>query len=425
VVRTQGEQQLVSGLSGLLKTAQLENPKLMGQLIEVDEREAAEEIIEKLKDNSQSPIDNHIRYQNDKRYVASWSEIEVSQETVRIPWKDQGAYLITGGTGGLGLLFAEEIAQKVKEATLVLTGRSSLTEEKETKLKELEILGARIVYQQVDVTDRKAVESLIQSIQEKFGSLDGILHSAGVIRDNFIIKKTKGEFEEVLAPKVTGLVNLDQASKDMSLDFFVLFSSIAGGLGNPGQGDYSTANAFMDVYSEYRNSLVVLNQRQGQTLSINWPLWKDGGMHVDEETEKMLKQSLGMVVLQTVNGILGLYQGLASAKDQVMIMEGDLKRFKTVLSGQLNRREPVKASSIIEENKVTMVIAEDIFREKAINYFKKQLSSHLKLPAHKIEANTPMENYGVDSIMIIQLNNQLEKTFGSLSKTFSNSIETN
>ncbi|PEU18246.1 hypothetical protein CN526_30425, partial [Bacillus wiedmannii] len=70
------------------------------------------------------------------------------------------------------------------------------------------------------------------------------------------------------------------------LDFFVLFSSIAGSLGNPGQADYSTANAFMDVYAKYRNALVAAKKRKGQTLSLNWPLWKEGGMRVDKETEK-------------------------------------------------------------------------------------------------------------------------------------------
>jgi polyketide synthase PksN len=89
----------------------------------------------------------------------------------------------------------------------------------------------------------------------------------------------------VLAPKVAGLINLDNASRDMALDFFILFSSTSAVFGNPGQADYSAANAFMDVYARYRNSLRSSRQRTGITLSINWPLWKDGGMHVDAETE--------------------------------------------------------------------------------------------------------------------------------------------
>jgi acyl transferase domain-containing protein/ubiquinone/menaquinone biosynthesis C-methylase UbiE len=334
VVSTQDEGQLFSGLSGLLKTAQLENPKLIGQLIEVEPGEDSQGIIEKLEDNSRSPLDDQVRYQDGKRWVAGWSDNIGPISPIgpmALPWKDRGIYLITGGAGGVGLIFAREIARQVKETTLILAGRSPLNEDKQTRLKELQALGARIEYKQVDVTQKKSVASLIQEIQEDFGSLHGIIHSAGVIRDNFILRKTKDEFQEVLAPKVSGLVNLDQASKGLSLDFFVLFSSVAGAVGNPGQADYAAANAFMDAYARYRNNLVTSKQRQGQTLSINWPLWKEGGMHVDEEIEKMIRQNMGMAPMQTPTGIRALYQSLASGKAQVMIMEGNIAQLRNAV----------------------------------------------------------------------------------------------
>jgi NADP-dependent 3-hydroxy acid dehydrogenase YdfG len=334
VVPLQGEQQLFAALSGLLKTARLENPKLIGQLIGVDPGEDAKGILEKLEENSRCPGDAHIRYQEGKRQVAGWTDnigLISPIGPMTPPWKEQGIYLITGGAGGLGLIFAKEIARQVKETTLILTGRSRLNEDKRAQLKELETLGARIEYKQVDVTQNKAVVSLIQEIQEDFGSLNGIIHSAGVIRDNFILRKTKDEFQEVLAPKVSGLVHLDQASKDLPLDFFILFSSGAGALGSIGQADYAAANAFMDAYARYRNNLVTSKQRQGQTLSINWPLWKEGGMHVDEETEKMMRQNMGMVPMQTPTGIQALYQSLASGKAQVMIMEGNIVQLRNAV----------------------------------------------------------------------------------------------
>jgi polyketide synthase PksN len=419
IVSTQKEKQLFSGLSGLLKTAQLENPKIIGQLIEVEPGEDCEGMVEKIRENSRNLIDNHIRYQDGKRWTMGLREIEAFQEAVKIPWKDQGIYLITGGAGGLGLIFAKEIAQQVKNTTLILTGRSSLNEQKQAKIKELELLGTRIEYKQVDVTDKRAVTSLIQSIRKEFNNLHGIIHSAGVIRDNFIIRKNKEELREVLAPKVLGLVNLDEVSKDLSLDFFIFFSSTTGSLGNSGQADYAAANAFMDAYAGYRNALVALKQRQGQTLSINWPLWKDGGMHVDEETEKMMMQSLGMIAMQTATGIHALYRGLASGKDQVMVMEGEIKKLNASLLEQQSNREVTKSSSSpsMEENKAVLVIAQDSLREKSVKYFKQLLSSVIKLPTHRIEADAPMESYGIDSIMVMQLTNQLEKNFGSLPKT--------
>src|SRR5260370_39827556 len=104
----------------------MENPKILGQVIEVDAGETAEGILTTLKENSRNPLVNRISYQDGKRWVASWHEVEISDEDVCIPWKEAGVYLITGGAGGLGFIFAKEIAAQTKHATVILTGRSAL-----------------------------------------------------------------------------------------------------------------------------------------------------------------------------------------------------------------------------------------------------------------------------------------------------------
>src|SRR6185436_2564450 len=106
------------------------------------------------------------------------------------------------------------------------------------------------------------------------------LHCAGMTADNVILKKTRAEFAQVLVPKVDGTFHLDQASRHVELDFFVLFSSISGAKGNPGQADYAAANGFMDQFAAVRNRQVAAGQRHGRTRSINWPLWQAGGMEI-------------------------------------------------------------------------------------------------------------------------------------------------
>ncbi|MGF9908252.1 SDR family NAD(P)-dependent oxidoreductase [Brevibacillus porteri] len=514
VVPLGSEQRLFAGIAGLLKTAQIENPKVIGQLIEIDSTEDSVGLAEKLRANSLCPTDSQIRYQLGKRYMAGWNEVAAPQHEASVPWKDNGIYLITGGAGGLGLIFAEEMAKKARGITLILTGRSVLTEAKQAKLRKLADNGTRVEYRQVDVTQKQAVENLIQSIQAEFGDLHGIIHSAGVTRDNFILKKTKEEVQAVLAPKVAGLIHLDEATKGLNLDFFVLFSSAAGSLGNMGQADYAAANAFMDTYSAYRNEQIALGERQGQTISINWPLWKEGGMQVDEETEKRLWDDLGMVAMQTASGINCLYRGLASGQDQLMVMEGDLVRMKQRLMGvsvtsltppahsnslqsevqasllkmvadllkvdradieihaelheygfdqiklteftnklnhfyeleltptvlveyptlfavsqhlmdaypdrfiqQFQPAESTSTSAKMENEKPVSVGQQDVLRAKVREYLKKEISAVIKLPAYKIDEDAPLEKYGIDSVMAMQLTNQLEKAFGSLSKT--------
>ncbi|MCP5051471.1 MAG: KR domain-containing protein, partial [bacterium] len=220
----------------------------------------------------------------------------------------------------------------------------------------------------------------------------------------------------VLAPKVKGVVNLDQATKELALDFFVLFSSVSGAVGNVGQADYATANAFMDAFSKYRNTLRDAKKRRGQTLSLDWSHWREGGMGIDEATKKKMQENMGLVAMETSSGFEAFYRGLASKESQVMVMAGDLRKLyaffsKETTDGTENLGEEID-EEVFEEK-----IGKEALEEKTAAFLKRRLSKVLKLPAHRILTREPLEKYGIDSIMVTQLTNELEKTFGSLSKT--------
>ncbi|MBY9081324.1 SDR family NAD(P)-dependent oxidoreductase [Paenibacillus sp. HN-1] len=409
VIPGQEENQVCFGLSGLLRTASLENPKLVGQIIGIEEND--EGVAEKLLENSRWPSDHKISYRNGRRYVAGWNEVEVAGNAAAVPWKEQGVYLITGGAGALGLLFARDIGAKVKDAILVLTGRSPIGPEITARLEDLETLGARVEYRQTDIAKKEEVARLIRDIIDKYGRLDGIIHSAGVIRDSFILKKDDDEIRQVLAPKVTGLVNLDQASKELPLDFFILFSSGTGAWGNVGQADYSAANAFMDAYAGYRNRLASSGQRRGKTLSINWPLWSQGGMQISEATKKIMRQEMGMVPMETSNGIRALYQGLAAGEDQVLVFEGDVSKLWEHIHEESPKADPKPG------NGTDRPMEQGILQEKILHKLKVIFGEITKLSVSRIDADEPLENYGIDSVMIMQLNHKLSVYFGDLSKT--------
>ncbi|SFS42429.1 polyketide synthase PksN [Marininema halotolerans] len=329
VIPTKEDRVLFTSLEGLLKTASLENPHLLGQVIEIESVQDSDSVVKAVKESSSYPEQQRIRYQGGKREVECWREIDRSTEE-KMPWKQEGVYLITGGLGGLGALFAQEISQVVTEGVLILTGRSELSNEKKAQLEKFASSGTRVIYQQVDVMDQVQVEQLFKEIKLNFGKLNGIIHSAGVVRDRFIIKKTAAEFNHVMGAKVTGLVHLDEASRGFALDFFALFSSIASVNGNPGQADYATANAFMDAYAGYRNRLVANHQRSGQTVSINWPLWKEGGMKVPEETEARIQKRTGLIPLRTATGIQAFYRSVTANYDRVLVFEGETQKIKEV-----------------------------------------------------------------------------------------------
>jgi polyketide synthase PksL len=416
VAAEQREQVLFAGLSGLLKTAALENPQFIGQLVLVPADITAEALGRHLRDERSRGVEPVVRYEGNVRQILRWQEVAAEPEATPIAFKDPGVYLITGGLGGLGLLFAREILDRAPEARVVLTGRAALAGENEARFAGLSAHAARVSYRQVDLGDLVQVQRLIAGIQYDHHRLDGILHCAGMTADHFILKKTSADFTAVLAPKVTGTFNLDQASQLVELDFFVLFSSIGGALGNLGQADYATANGFMDQFAAYRNRQVVANRRRGRTRSINWPLWQSGGMGIDPAIEELLQRTTGMQPMRTESGIDAYNRSLALPYDQLLVVEGDLARMRRTL---LAAPEAVPASVPQAAAPRLSVVPADTesLAARTQEYLRQEFSRVLKLPAHKIDPEAALEQYGIDSIMVMRLTNELEKTFGSLSKT--------
>lgn len=229
----------------------------------------------------------YVRYdQRNQRYIRDYFPLPLLKETPP-PLKKSGVYLITGGMGGLGYLFATYLA-KHYQAKMVLTGRSPLSERHQKRIAELEQHGASVAYVSTDVSSYEEVHALIQIIKERFGALNGIIHAAGLTQDGLIVNKTLPEIEKVVAPKIFGACNLHTATRQEPLDFFALFSSAAAVFGNLGQSDYAYANCFLDEFAYTREQQRAQGHCNGHTLSINWPLWEEGVYRLLPNTNRSL-----------------------------------------------------------------------------------------------------------------------------------------
>jgi myxalamid-type polyketide synthase MxaB len=250
-----------------------------------------------------------------------------------------------------------------------------------------------------------------------------------------LLNKTPEEVLAVLAPKVMGVEWLDEASSQIPLDFFVLCSSLAAVMGNVGQADYAGANAYLDAFAHARRAQIMAGERQGETVSINWPLWGEGGMQMETETVQMMRERQGGEVMGTEIGMRTFYQALACGQAQVVVAHGQVESIKQRFMRRLELPVETELASSVpdalggEQEVVTVIGQEPLgpvgsglasnqgLQERARAYFKEQLAAVIKLPVQQIDAEAPLVNYGFDSIMAMRFTNSLEDSFGPLPKT--------
>ncbi|MES2668830.1 MAG: SDR family NAD(P)-dependent oxidoreductase [Pseudomonadota bacterium] len=456
------DEAVACGFDAMFRTAMEETPALVARVIRVPADIGAAELRQLVHDESctDTPRGAAVRHVRDagglRREVLRWRVLEQRvveqhpeghvQSEAPVAFKEGGCYLITGGAGGIGLQFAREIVAQCRSARIVLAGRSTLAPEARRTLDALATPLHRIDYVALDVADRSAVDALVTQLRDQDQPLRGILHCAGILRDGFILRKSPSTFASVLAPKVAGLANLDRATRDLPLDFILLCSSFAACWGIVGQVDYAAANAFMDAFAAHRNRLAARGERHGRTLSVNWPLWQDGGMSMDAATRERLLDHSGMRPLSTVAAMRAVYRGLALPCERLLVMEGELPAMRALLeatdsatasatgSATGTARETARHSAtagVVEATHLdaphvgaTPVGMDDALREKALEYLCRQFSLVLKIPAARLRPQAPLEQYGIDSILAMKLVTHLETIFGRLPKTLAFEYQT-
>jgi acyl transferase domain-containing protein/NAD(P)-dependent dehydrogenase (short-subunit alcohol dehydrogenase family)/acyl carrier protein len=190
------------------------------------------------------------------------------------PFSAAATYWITGGLGGLGLATADWLAQ-TGARHLVLSGRRPPDDAAQQRIRDLERRGVVVHVFAVDVADEDAMASIANQIQHTMPPLRGVVHAAGVVHDAVLLHLNWNESREVLRGKAHGAWLLHRLTRDLPLDFFVLYSAGAVVLGAPGQGLYPAANAELDALAKFR-------RRQGlPALSVAWGLWSGIGMAAD------------------------------------------------------------------------------------------------------------------------------------------------
>ncbi|HEV3039221.1 MAG TPA: SDR family NAD(P)-dependent oxidoreductase [Candidatus Angelobacter sp.] len=286
---------------GLCRVLPLEHPNIRCRSLDISwpGLNAAEQV---LAESTVEGDDLLIAYRGGRRWVETveYTPLPVSVEP---PLRQRGVYLITGGFGGIGLTLAGHLAYEY-QARIVLVGRHIPAEDLQVlqQIRAMEEAGAELMLCAADVCDHHSMQVALVKIHARFGHLHGVIHAAGVAGGGLIEIKQQAAAEQVLAPKVTGTLVLDELLRNEPLDFFVCCSSLASVLGGFGQSDYCGANSFLDAYAQGEAP-----RRNRLTVSINWDTWAEAGMAVKTvvpaEMEGLRAEALknGMLSLEGVS----------------------------------------------------------------------------------------------------------------------------
>jgi acyl transferase domain-containing protein/acyl carrier protein len=277
-------------LYGPCKVASQEYPQLRCRVIDVvssDIEQQADRLVQHLIAETESLSDQSpVALRGQHRWIKTFSPLPATWPSAQ-RLREKGIYLITGGTGGIGLTLANYLARHW-QARLVLVGRTELPHRdtwpdllndnntspslktKLTGLLQLESGGGELMLAQADVSDPAQVKQLIEQVEQRFGAINGVIHAAGNPGGGVIANKTSELADAVLAPKVRGARNLMDAFTDKHPDFLLLCSSLTALVPTFGQVDYCAANCFLDA--------LALSHKHFRVLSVNWDTWRDVGM---------------------------------------------------------------------------------------------------------------------------------------------------
>ena len=206
-----------------------------------------------------------------------------------------GSVVITGGTGMAGSALARHLVDRYGVANVVLASRSGVQAQGISELVgQLREAGAQVSVVACDVADRDAVAALLAGIPQRY-PLKGVFHAAGILDDGLIASLTPERVDAVLRAKVDGAWNLHELTQQLNLSAFTVFSSMAGIVGTPGQGNYAAANGFLDALAAHR-------RRRGLPgLSLAWGLWEQASAMTQHlgERDKHRMSRVGLGALST------------------------------------------------------------------------------------------------------------------------------
>ncbi len=391
----------IGALRGAVRTLAYEHPGLQTTLVDLDDTAAL------ARELAAPGPDDTIAWRAGRRFVERLSRAQLPEQARTPVVRSDGAYIVTGGLGGIGLAVARWLADS-GAARVVLNGRSAPSEAAEAVLAELRGR-TEVVVELGDLAAPGVAERLVTAAGHAGRALRGVVHSAAVLDDQLVAGLTRESLDAIWAPKATGALRLHQALGGVELDWWAGFSSMAALLGSPGQLAYGCANAWLDALAQWRRANGM------PATAINWGQWADIG----------LASTLSFSVLDPMSPDEGL-EALEG------VLAGDFTR---VGVARLRLDRAVEVFPEIRElgyfagmaGEVDIEVADDDWAgpdalrgldaeevERIVTArLRRRISAVMGFSAESaIETDQPLTELGMDSLMAVRMRNTVRADFG-------------
>nr|WP_063779214.1 type I polyketide synthase [Kibdelosporangium sp. MJ126-NF4]CTQ96553.1 Malonyl CoA-acyl carrier protein transacylase (EC 2.3.1.39) [Kibdelosporangium sp. MJ126-NF4] len=403
----------VAALRGLVRVLAYEHPELRATLVDVDgghDEAAAVTVRELVADQPE----DEVAWRDGRRFAHTLARADLSTQHQPAPVVRDGAYLITGGLGGLGIAAAQWLAGE-GATRIVLSARRGPSASANAVIEDIRASGVGVEVVTGDIAEPGIAEQMVRAASRDSIPIRGVLHAAGVLADGAVLALTADDVVSAWQAKTTGALRLHEACAGLRLDWWLAYSSAAALFGSPGQAAYATANAWLDAFTAWR---------RGQGLpaaTIQWGAWAEIGGAVGRNNP----------ILEPMpphEGIAALAAVLATGRGQTAITRLDTdtvlelfprladRPFFHVLAesrhASVGAARGGEASAEIDAVRALAAEDPDLARAAVRNHIAAVIAEMMWLDTELLDPHVPLTSLGLDSLMAMRARGAVERDFG-------------